>query len=105
MNADSLLSWGRDWLNARLSHRHIGVHRRSSAAKIPCFWITQPKPDAAQEGPGPVHPHAAARPGPAVPFKPSRIDPLNREPAAMSGSTAPFKQFRIDPMNREPTAK
>jgi len=46
----------------------------------------------------------APRPSPVAPFKPSRIDPLNREPAAKPGSTAPFKPFRIDPMNREPGA-
>jgi hypothetical protein len=38
-------------------------------------------------------------------FKPSRIDPLNREPTAKSGSTVPFKPFRLDPLNREPMAK
>jgi hypothetical protein len=47
----------------------------------------------------------APRPSPVAPFKPSRIDPLNREPAAKPGSTAPFKQSRIDPLNREPAAK
>jgi hypothetical protein len=47
----------------------------------------------------------APRPGPVAPFKPSRIDPMNREPTATPGSTAPFKPSRIDPMNREPTAK
>jgi hypothetical protein len=47
---------------------------------------------------------AAPTPGPTAPFKPSRIDPLNREPAAKSAN-APFKPFRIDPLNREPAAK
>ena len=42
---------------------------------------------------------------PVAPFKPSRIDPLNREPTATPGSTAPFKPFRTDPLNREPTAE
>jgi hypothetical protein len=46
----------------------------------------------------------APRPSPVAPFKPSRIDPLNREPAAKP-ATAPFKQSRIDPLNREPGAK
>jgi hypothetical protein len=105
MNADRPVSRVRDWLNPRLNHRDICVHRRSSAAKIPFFWINQPKPNAAQQGPGLVHPHAAAMPAQTAPFKPSRIDPMNREPAAKPGSTAPFKPFRIDPMNREPTAK
>ena len=41
---------------------------------------------------------------PTAPFKPSRIDPLNREPAAKPTPTAPFKPFRTDPLNREPTA-
>jgi hypothetical protein len=36
----------RDWLKARVSHRDICVHLRSSAAKIPFFSITQPQPDA-----------------------------------------------------------
>jgi hypothetical protein len=44
----------------------------------------------------------APRPGPTVPFKPFRTDPLNREPTAEPGSTAPFKPFRTDPVNREP---
>jgi|SRR5580692_8918642 hypothetical protein len=82
MNADSLVSWVRDWLNSRISHRDISVHLRSSAAKIVYFLITQPQPDAPRQGPGSVHPHAAAKPGSTVQFKPSRIDPLNREPAA-----------------------
>ena len=47
----------------------------------------------------------APRRGPVAPFKPSRIDPLNREPTAEPGSTAPFKPFRTDPLNREPMAK
>jgi hypothetical protein len=47
----------------------------------------------------------APRPGPVAPFKPSRIDPMNRQPTANPATTAPFKPFRIDPMNREPMAK
>jgi hypothetical protein len=49
--------------------------------------------------------HGAPRPSPIALFKPSRIDPLNREPTAKTSSTAPFKPSRIDPLNREPTAK
>ena len=78
---------------------------RPSAAKIPFILTSQPQPDAAREGPGPAHPHAATRPGSTVPFKPSRIDPLNREPTTNPSMTVPFKPFRIDPLNREPTAK
>jgi hypothetical protein len=52
----------------------------------------------------PLNREPTAKPGATVPFKPSRIDPLNREPAAKPGSTAPFKPFRIDPLNREPGA-
>ena len=114
MNADSLTRWVPDWLNSRVSHRDICVHLRSSAAKIPFSRITQPKPDAPREGPGPVHPHAVA-PATATPFKPSRIDPLNREPPVAFKSprsepvdpapTAPSKPFRTDPLNREPKAK
>src|SRR5579863_4962696 len=101
MNADSLTWWVRDWLNSRVSHRDICVHLRSSAAKIPFFLITQPQPDASQEGPGPAHPHPAA-PAAVTPFKPFRIDPLNREPKAKPSATAPSKPSRIDPLNREP---
>ena len=50
-------------------------------------------------------PQGAPTPGPTVPFKPSRTDPLNREPAADPSSTAPFKPFSTDPLNREPAAK
>jgi len=50
-------------------------------------------------------PQRAPAPGSTAPFKPFRIDPLNREPTATPGSTAPFKPSRIDPLNREPTAK
>ena len=46
-------------------------------------------------------PQGAPTSGPTVRFKPSRIDPLNREPTAKSRSSAPFKPFRIDPLNRE----
>ena len=49
-------------------------------------------------------PQGAPAPGPTAPFKPSRIDPLNREPTAKPGSTVPFKPSRIDPLNREPGA-
>ena len=105
MNADRPVSRVRVWLNARLSHRDISVHLRSSAAKIPFFLITQPQPNGTRHGPGPVRPYPAAKPGPTVPFKPFRTDPLNREPTARPGSTAPFKPFRTDPLNREPTAK
>jgi len=104
MNADRPVLWERVWLNARLSYRHICVHRRSSAAKIPFFLVRQPEPDATREAPGPAHPHPAT-PGPSVLFKPFRTDPLNREPTAKSGSTVPFKPFRTDPLNREPAAK
>jgi hypothetical protein len=41
---------------------------------------------------------------PVARFKPSRTDPLNREPPT-PGPTVPFKPFRTDPLNREPTAK
>jgi hypothetical protein len=50
-------------------------------------------------------PRGAPTPGPTAPFKPSRTDPLNREPTAKPGSTVPFKPFRTDPLNREPTTK
>ena len=46
----------------------------------------------------------APKHGPAAPFKPFRIDPLNRERTAKPGATAPFKPFRLDPLNREPGA-
>src|SRR5579863_2834560 len=105
MNADILVPRVRDWLNSRVGHRHIGVHLRSSAAKIPCFLIGQPQQNATRQGPGPAHPHAATRPGSTVPFKPSRIDPLNREPTTNPSMTVPFKPTRTDPLNREPTAK
>ena len=49
-------------------------------------------------------PQGAPTPGPTAPFKPSRIDPMDREPAAKS-ATAPFKPFRIDPMDREQPAE
>jgi hypothetical protein len=38
-----------------------------------------------------------------VRFKPSRIDPMNREPPAKPAA-GPFEPFRIDPLNREPGA-
>jgi hypothetical protein len=108
MNADSLVSWVRDWPNSRLSHRYICVicvYLRSFAAKIASFLITPPQPDATREGPGPARTHPAAKPAPTAPLKPSRTDPLNREPTAKSGSTDPFEPFRTDRLNREPTAK
>ena len=50
-------------------------------------------------------PQGVPSPGPVVPSKPFRTDPLNREPTAKPGSTARFKPFRTDPLNREPAAK
>ena len=50
-------------------------------------------------------PQRAPTPGPTAPFKPFRIDPLNREPTAKAGSTAPFKPSRTDPLNRERPAE
>ena len=44
---------------------------------------------------------AASAPAPMVPKKPSRTDPLNREPMAKPATT-PKKPSRIDPLNREP---
>jgi hypothetical protein len=43
----------------------------------------------------------APRPGPVAPFKPSRIDPLNREPTKNPSTTVPFKPSRTDPLNRD----
>ena len=48
-------------------------------------------------------PQGAPAPGSTAPFKPFRIDPLNREPTAKS-ATVPSKPSRIDPLNREPGA-
>src|SRR5580698_10063355 len=104
MNADRPVSRVRVWLNTRVSHRDISVHLRSSAAKIPFFLITQPQPDATRQGPRPAHPHPAT-PGSTAPFKPSRTDPLNREPTTKPGPTVPFKPSGIDPLNREPAAE
>ena len=50
MNADSLVLWVRCWVNSRVSQRHIRVHLRSSAAKIPCFLIRQPQPNETRQG-------------------------------------------------------
>jgi hypothetical protein len=102
MNADRPVSRVRDWLNARVGHRHICVHLRSSAAKISFFLIGQPQQNATRQDL--AHPRPATRPGSTGPFKPFRIDPMDREPAAKSAPTAPFKAFRIDPMDREPAA-
>jgi hypothetical protein len=62
MNADNPVSWVRDWLNSRLSHRDIGVHLRSSAAKIPCFLISQPQPGATRQGPAAIATQWRGRP-------------------------------------------
>ncbi len=78
MNANKLVSTPHDWLNARVSHRDISVHLRSSAAKILFFLTAQPHPAATQERPGPARPHPAAKPDPTTPFKPSRTDPNRR---------------------------
>jgi hypothetical protein len=104
MNADKLVPRVRDWLNARVGRRHICVHLRSSAAKIPRFLIGQPQRNATRRAPRPAHPHPAAKPTTTAPFKPLRTDPLNREPTAKPATTASFKPLRTDPLNREPTA-
>jgi hypothetical protein len=80
----------------RLTLRHIS---RVDIALDPDQAHLPPTPSANRP------PQGASAPGQTARFKPSRIDPLNREPAANPGSTAPFKPFRIDPLNREPTAK
>jgi hypothetical protein len=112
MNADKLVSRERDRLNSSLSHRDICVHLRLSVAKIPFFLTTQPHPEPPREGPRTAHPHPAPKPGPTTPFKPSRIDPLNREPpvafepprieSAGPDPAVSFESSRIDPLNREP---
>jgi hypothetical protein len=100
MNADRPIWWIRDWLNSSLSHRHICVHLRQRSFSS---WSLR-QPDATRQGRGPAHPPPAT-PRPTVPSKPSRIDPVNREPTAKPTPTALFKPFRIDPLNREPTPK
>ena len=67
--------------------------KRELAARVPRLRVRANPPP-----PRPVSPN------PAAPFKPSRTDPLNREPTAKPGSTVPFKPFRTDPLNREPGA-
>src|SRR5580658_7327533 len=50
----------------------------------------------------PIRPSPGApTPGPAAPFKPSRTDPLNREPVAKPAPTVPFKPSRTDPYTCE----
>ena len=71
--------------------------RTTTAPTDPAAFLSAPSANRPPQG--------APTPGPTVPFKPSRIDPMNREPTAKSALTAPFKQSRIDPMDREPTAK
>src|SRR5580704_3262847 len=53
MDADNPVSWAGNWLSS-LTHRDICVHLRSSAAKIPCFLIAQPQPDATRAGPAAI---------------------------------------------------
>ena len=70
----------------------------------------QPEPDASRQRPDPGRPHPPT-PAPTAPFKPSRIDPLNREPPeafeppriepVAPEPATPFKPFRTDPLNRD----
>jgi hypothetical protein len=75
-------------------------------ATRPPQWARTPDPTAPFKPSriDPMNREPMAKPATA-PFKPSRIDPMNREPTAKPGSTAPFKPFRTDPLNREPMAK
>jgi hypothetical protein len=75
-------------------------------ATRPPQWARTPDPTAPFKPSriDPMNREPMAKPETA-PFKPSRIDPMNREPTAKPGSTAPFKPFRTDPLNREPMAK
>jgi hypothetical protein len=94
-----------------------------ASALNPCFLAglpAEPKRELAARAPrlrvraNPPPPRPAS-PNPAAPFKPSRTDPLNREPPVASESlriepaahepTVRFESSRIDPLNREPTAK
>jgi hypothetical protein len=94
---------------------------RGAPALNPCLHACQPDQNARLAASAPRLPIRAnppspadASPNPAVPFKPFRIDPLNREPATAVASprippanrapAAPFKPSRTDPLNREPGA-
>ena len=71
--------------------------RTTTAPTDPAAFLSAPSANRPPQG--------APTSSPTAPFKPSRIDPLNREPTAKSRSSARFKPFRTDPLNREPTAK
>jgi hypothetical protein len=89
----------------RVSRVDIALHR--CQARLPPVFATRlcGSPPELMRPPANRPPQGARTPGPTAPFKPSRVDPMNREPTAKPGSTVPFKQFRTDPMNREPMAK
>jgi hypothetical protein len=87
--------------NAHADNRHRLTLMRISRVDIALDRHQVHLPPAfAAHGP----PQGAPTPSPTAPFKPSRTDPLNREPTAKSNSSAPFKPFRLDPLNREPGA-
>jgi hypothetical protein len=76
----------------------------------PCAGASHPERELGARAAGPRAPairpsQGAPTAGPVAPFKPSRIDPLNREPATKPVPTEPFKPFRTDPYTCEPTAK
>ena len=101
-------------LGPRGAHTGSGFPCRSPAAPpVPIVSYTGDSlPDcelaphaAGRRAPANRPPQWARTPDPTVPFKPSSIDPLNREPATKPAPTAPFKRSRTDPLNREPEAK
>jgi hypothetical protein len=96
MNADELLPRARDWLNARVGHRPIFVHRHSSAAKNSLL------PDhAARARRNPPPPaqrsRRAGRPdrsGCPHPPRSARGSPSSRPPTLRSGTPRPNPTIR-----------
>ena len=92
---------GTNGANARADNRHrltlLGINRVDVAlGRYQAHLPSAPSANRPPQGPPTL--------GPTSRFKPTRTDPLNREPAAES-ATVPFKPFRTDSLNREPTAE
>jgi hypothetical protein len=92
---------GNDGANASAENRHRRTLLRVSRVDIA---LDRHQAHLPSEPSAHRPPQGAPTSGPTVRFKPSRIDPLNREPTAKPGPTMPFKPSCIGPLNREPGA-
>jgi hypothetical protein len=95
--AAALAPWKQAIAAARAAERAAGLRAPDASTQTARFENPRIYPMIPETPPADTSAQTA-------PFKPSRIDPMDREPAAKPAPTTPFKPSRIDPMDREPGA-